>query len=738
MLAHTIPRLAVLLAVLLGLAPLSPGSLVSEALAAESDAVSTPHSQATLVTDAESWAPGRKFGVGLRLRLAPGWHTYWSNPGDAGEAPSVSVAASGGATGQAGGIVWPTPQRLPEGPLMSYAYTGDVLLPMVLVPVRAAPGQGEPGQGEPGQPMLLKAKADWLTCSTVCVPDHADLTLTVPAATAGSPAAASAQAPLFAAARANTPVPSPFTARISADGVFTLAGAGLSPASVASAWLFPTVTGAIDQAAPQTARVQPGLVTIPLKPASAFDPRRPFDAVVVLRDPHGQESRLSVQAAPGGPGLAAVVALPETAASPVPPGTAPIRLGQMLLLALVGGLILNLMPCVFPVLAMKAMALARLSGMAAREQRLSAVFYTAGILVAFAALGGLTLGLRAAGASVLWGFQFQSLAVVAGTCWLLFLVGLNLIGAFEVGGRLMGAGQGLAGRGGHAGDFGTGLLAVLVATPCSAPYMAVAVAGALEAPAAIGMVVFLVMGLGLALPYLLFACIPRLADLLPRPGPWMEVLKQAMAFLMFGAVAWLVWVASREGGSSGVLAVAVGLVLLGAAGWLFGLSQRLASTADAHHGVRGSRFAGFLALAFLLVTLALLPGLSRLKPGAQAADTEAGWESFSETRLADLRRQGRPVLVDMSAAWCVSCLVNERLAFHNQAVLRAFSSRDVALLKGDWTLYDAGITRFLRAHGRDGVPFYIYYPSGRDGTVWPQILTPDLVVREIEGSSGPG
>jgi DsbC/DsbD-like thiol-disulfide interchange protein len=351
LLAHTIPRLAVLLAVLLGLAPLSPGSLVSGsltsgsliagALAAESDAVSTPHSQATLVTDAESWAPGRKLGVGLRLRLAPGWHTYWSNPGDAGEAPSVSVAASGGATGQAGGIVWPTPQRLPEGPLMSYAYTGDVLLPMVLVPVQAAPGQGEPGQ-----PMLLKAKADWLTCSTVCVPDHADLTLTVPAAIAGSPAAASAQAPLFAAAQANTPVPSPFTARISADGIFTLAGAGLSPASVASAWLFPTVTGAIDQAAPQTARVQPGLVTIPLKPASAFDPRRPFDAVVVLRDPNGQESRLSVQAAPGGPGLAAVVALPETAASPVLPGTAPIGLGQMLLFALIGGLILNLMPAV--------------------------------------------------------------------------------------------------------------------------------------------------------------------------------------------------------------------------------------------------------------------------------------------------------------------------------------------------------------------------------------------------------
>ncbi len=695
-------------------------------LAAESDAVSTPHSQATLVTDHDGWQAGQPLGVGLRLRLAPGWHTYWSNPGDAGEAPSVGVTASGGATGQAGGIVWPTPQRLPEGPLMSYGYTGDVLLPMQLTPAA----------GTAGQPMTLKARADWLTCSNVCVPDHAELTLSLPPATGAAPAA-SPQAPLFAAARALTPVPSPFTARISAGGVFTLAGAGLSPDTVADAWLFPRQTGAIDQVAPQTARVQPGLVTIPLKPAAAFDAKRPFDAVLVLRDRHGQESRLSVQAAPAGTGLADAVAGVGTPVADAA-GGAPIGLGEMLLFALLGGLVLNLMPCVFPVLAMKAMALARLSGMAAREQRLSAVFYTAGILVAFAALGGLTLGLRAAGASVLWGFQFQSLAVVAGTSWMLFLVGLNLIGAFEVGGRLMGAGQGLATRSGHAGDFGTGLLAVLVATPCSAPYMAVALTGAMAAPAVIGMAVFLVMGLGLALPYLLFACIPRLAGLLPRPGVWMDVLKQAMAFPMFGAVAWLIWVASREGGSAGVLAVVVGIVLLGAAGWLFGLSQRLAAAADDRHGVRGPRLAGVLALALLLTTLALLPGLSRLKPGAQAADTESGWERFSETRLADLRRGGRPVLVDMSAAWCVSCLVNERLALHNQAVLNAFAAHDVALLKGDWTLYDAGITRFLRAHGRDGVPFYIYYPPGQPGTVWPQILTPDLVVRAIDGAPASG
>ena len=716
------PVLAAILAVCLGL-----GLPVAGSWAAESAAVATRHDQATLVTDAESWAPGRPLGVGLRLKLAPGWHTYWSNPGDAGDAATIAVAASGGGSGQTGEVLWPTPGRLPEGPLMSYGYTGDVLLPLRLVPL--APGV----PGPPGAPLVLSATADWLACSTICVPEHASLSLTLPA---GAPAV-SPQAPLFEAARAATPRPSPFSARISRDGTFTLAGSGLSPTSVASAWLFPSKPGLIDQVAAQTAQVRPGLVTIPLKPVSGFDPARPFAAVLVLRDPSGQETALSVSAAPDGPGAASVSALPQVAAGAAvgaaSGGGASPALGRMLLLALAGGIVLNLMPCVFPVLAMKAMALGRLSGMARREQRLSAVFYTAGILLAFAALGGLMLGLRAAGSSVGWGFQFQSLAFVAGTCWLLFLVGLNLVGAYEVGSRFTGAGQGLATRSGHVGDFATGLLAVLVATPCTAPFMGVAIAGALAAPAWAGLSVFLAMGLGLALPYLIFACVPHLASLLPRPGAWMEILKQAMAFPIFAACAWLAWVAGIEGGASGVLAIAAGLVLLGAGAWLFGLSQRLASEADGHGGVRAARFTGFLSLAFLLATLALLPGLTRMAPGAVRSGPDAdGWQAFSDSSLAALRRSGRPVLVDMSAAWCVSCLVNERIAFRTDAVRATFAAHRVALLKGDWTLHDAAITGFLRAHGRDGVPFYIYYPPGGEGRVWPQILTPSLVLRELD------
>lgn len=683
------------------------------ARAAESAAVTTDHDAVTLVTDQQSWTPGRALGVGLRLKLAPGWHTYWSNPGDAGEPATIAVAASGGGAGQTGTIIWPVPERLPEGPLMSYAYTGDVLLPLKLVPT-AAPANN-------GAPLVIKATAEWLACATVCVPEQGTFSITLPAGPATASPQASPEAGLFEAAREAAPRPSPFAAHIARDGTFTLTGAGLSPTSVATAWLFPESTGLIDQTAVQTPVIHDGSITIPLKPASGFKPDRPFDALVVLRDPAGQQSALTVSATPGIP-------------LPGPSGSIAGIL-RLLGLALLGGLILNLMPCVFPVLAMKAMALGKLSGLARREQRLSALFYTAGILVAFGALGGLTLGLRAAGSSVGWGFQFQSLAFVAATCWLLFLVGLNLVGAFEVGGSLTGAGQGLASRRGHVGDFSTGLLAVLVATPCTAPFMAGALAGALGAPAVVGMSVFLTMGLGLALPYLLFACIPRLASSLPRPGVWMDILKQAMAFPIFAACAWLAWVASTEGGSAGVLTVAAGLVLLGTAAWLFGLSQRLAMSSNGTEGVRGGRFAGFLSLAFLLAALAMLPGLGKASPGGgQTAQASDGWEAFSEPKLAALRQSGRPVLVDMSAAWCVSCLVNERIAFQSASVRAAFAEHHVALLKGDWTLRDEAITRFLQAHGRDGVPFYIYYPAGADGQVWPQILTPNLVLHAIDAT----
>jgi thiol:disulfide interchange protein DsbD len=312
--------------------------------------------------------------------------------------------------------------------------------------------------------------------------------------------------------------------------------------------------------------------------------------------------------------------------------------------------------------------------------------------------------------------------------WLLLAVGLNLSGVFQVGSRLTGAGRALAGRGGHAGSFFTGLLAVVVATPCTAPFMATAIAAAATAPAAVAVLVFLAMGLGLATPYMILAEVPGLVRLLPRPGHWMEVLRQVLAFPMYAAAAWLVWVISQEAGPAGVLATLAGIVLIGFAGWVLGATQGAA--------VATQRVGQAIAAGTTLVAMAVLTSMATAPPGPAAASSEAGAEPFTTARLAALRAEGRPVFVDMTAAWCVTCLVNERVALDAPAVQKAFAERNVAYLRGDWTRQDPGITRFLRAHGRDGVPLYVYFPPDQaPAIVLPQILTESMVLSRMSAQA---
>ena len=425
--------------------------------------------------------------------------------------------------------------------------------------------------------------------------------------------------------------------------------------------------------------------------------------------------------------------MPASAASagPVPGGAA--WLLRLLGFGFLGGMILNLMPCVFPVLAMKAMALAR----AAERGRMRglALSYTLGVLAAFAALGGALVAARAAGQSVGWGFQFASPAAVVGMALVLFAVGLNLSGVFEIGGRMGGLGQGLAARGGHAGSFFTGLLAVVVATPCTAPFMAAAIGGALAGPPAAGLAVFLAMGAGLAAPMALLAVAPGLGRLVPRPGRWMDLLRQALAFPMYAAAAWLVWVASTEAGPSGVLAAGIGLVLLGFAGWVLGLAQRGTGRSARRLGYGLATIGGVgtvAVLAWLAVAPAASAGPSATVAGSVSAAEIPGAEPYSATRLAALRADGRGVFVDMTAAWCITCQVNQRIALSPARVRAAFAADRVAYLVGDWTRQDPAITAYLQAHGRDGVPLYVYYPpGGRTGEVLPQILTPGLVLRTL-------
>ena len=653
------------------------------AAALESAPVRSAHDTVTLVSDTDAIGPGTPFRIGLRIRLAPGWHTYWRNPGDAGVAPEVKLVLPPGAI--AGPIEWPAPRRLAEGSLISYAYTGEVLLPITVRPGAAAGP--------------VEVQADWLVCKDICVPEQGRFRLDPPA---GRPAP-SAEAPLFNQADMAQPIHFAGQARIAPDGRLWVAEDALRPAFVASAWFIPGASGVIDDDAAQHVSVRDGGFVLALTPGSAFRPEAGLDGILLVTDRSGQQRAFDLHATAG----------------TVPADR--LRIGRVLGLAFLGGLILNLMPCVFPVLAMKAIRLA--DGAARGRARSLALSYLAGVLVAFGALGGALVVARAGRAAAGWGFQFQSPAFVAGMAWLLLAVGLNLSGVFQVGSRLSGAGQGLAGRGGHAGSFFTGLLAVVVATPCTAPFMATAIAAAATAPAAVAVLVFLAMGFGLAAPYMMLAEVPGLVRLLPRPGRWMDVLRQVLAFPMYAAAAWLVWVISQEAGPTGVLGTLAGIVLIGFAAWVLGATQA--------SQVKTQRVGQAIAAAAALVAITVLSGIAATPPAA-VAGAEAGAELFTPARLAALRAEGRPVFVDMTAAWCVTCLMNERVALDAPAVRQAFAERNVAYLKGDWTRQDPAITGFLRAHGRDGVPLYMYFPPGQgSGIVLPQLLTETAVLREL-------
>ncbi|MDJ0387589.1 protein-disulfide reductase DsbD family protein [Roseomonas sp. E05] len=679
-------------------------SLAAPALALESAPVRSERARMSLAAELDAVAPGQPFRLGLRQVLAPGWHTYWRNPGDAGAPPEISFTAPEGT--RTTGFDWPAPQRIPFGPLVNYGYEGSVLLPLTVTP---------PASLKPGEVFTLEAEANWLVCEQVCVPEEGSFRLDFPVEAAARPDPALAGA--FREAEAALPRPSPWRASLGfagEGGALRLDGTDLAPASVREAAFFPAEPTVLNHAAPQPLTVAEGALRLGLTRGAAPLPPGPVAGVVVLTDAAGSRSAYSLAATPG----------PVPAALEVAP--AALSLWQAALLAALGGLVLNLMPCVFPILAMKAMALARLSGAAKGAVRGHAASYTAGVLLCFLALAGLLLALRAAGVVAGWGFQFTAPAFVAGMGWLMLAVGLNLSGVFQIGGPV-GAGTGLAARGGHFGSFATGALAVLVATPCTAPFMATAIGAALTMPPAATLAIFAAMGLGMAAPYALLALAPGLAGLLPRPGTWMERLREFLAFPMYGAALWLLWVLAQLVGPEGLAAALAGALGIGFAAWALGAAQR----ARTPRGRWLGRTGGALAL---LAALAALPGLATApvaRAGA-AAIAEDGAEPFSSTRLAALRAEGRPVFVNLTAAWCITCKVNERVALGTEAVRAAFARQGVAYLKGDWTDGNATLAAVLRAHGRAGVPLYLVYPAGGgEPAVLPQILTESMVLRAI-------
>jgi thiol:disulfide interchange protein DsbD len=604
---------------------------------------------------------------------------------------------------------------------MNYGYSGEVLLP---VTVRA------PASARPGDTVTLRAKAAFLVCSDVCIPEDADLKLDLKVV-AGSPAPDPVWAPRVEAALAAVPRPGQVQAVLSSGPAglrIAATGAVIAGGTVRDAYFYPYASGVIDHAAPQSVDRGPDGLTLTLKPAPADAAPTSLTGVLSVDGKAYEIEAAAGEAPPGAGGLG----------PPPSAGQATARAGGLagaIAFAFLGGLILNLMPCVFPVLAMKAASLAG-HGHDRRAARLQGLAFLAGVMATFLALSALLLVVRAGGAAVGWGFQLQSPPVVSGLALLMLAVGLNMSGLFEIGASLQGIGAGAASRGGGLGAFLTGALAVVVAAPCTAPFMAPALGWAMTQPAALSLAVFAGLGLGFAAPFTLAALAPGLLTRLPRPGPWMDTFRKVLAFPMYGAAAWLAWVLAVQAGPDLLARLLAAGVLLAFACWLAGLAQKRAILGQP------SRILGITALviAALSVAAAVWPSPAAADASAQAASgvdaSGLAYEAYSPERLSALQAEGRPVFVNYTAAWCVTCQVNERVAFSTRIAAEAFEASGTVYLKADWTRRDAVIAEDLARFGRAGVPLYLVYPAGGgEPRILPQLLTPDIVARAVQDAA---
>lgn len=680
--------------------------LVCFAATATAAPVTVDHVEADLIAENTGLVAGDyQNWVALRLQPEPGWHVYWLNPGDSGIPTSLQWSLPTGV--EAGPIEWPYPHAQRLGDLTNYGYGEETLH---LVPVTVA------ADWPTDRPVPLQAEAKWLVCKDICIPGKATLGLELPLTRTATPDPAWSST--FAKARTELPRAAPdWEARYAiADGSLSLAveGAKLSADRIE---FFPEANDLVNHAAPQRIALAAGNGLRLSQALSSYfvEAPNPLRGVLVLHE--GAQARaFQIRASAGAVTAVAASVSAQPASSPAAaavPAPKPPSLVAVLLSALLGGLILNLMPCVFPVLSLKALSVMQSRGQSDREARHQALAYTAGVIGSFLAVAALLLVLRAGGKAIGWGFQLQSPAFIGLLAYLLLALGLSLSGAAHFGTRWMGVGQILTQKSGNAGAFFTGVLAVVVASPCTVPFMGSAVGYAMTQSSAMTLLVFAALGLGLALPFLLIGFFPRLAAWLPRPGAWMETFKQAMAFPLYLTVAWLLWVLARQAGADAVGLVLVGLVLVALAVWLW---------------PRGGWFAGLVKLG-ALAGAAVLLWQPALVPGpAVAASGATGAEVWSEEKVAGLRARGDTIFVDFTADWCLTCKVNERVALKTEAVQDAFRERGVAFLVADWTRNDPAITRVLERHQRPGVPLYLVYVNGGEPKVLPQVLTPQIVL----------
>jgi thiol:disulfide interchange protein len=672
----------------------------------------------TLIAEHDKASPGEQVWLGVRQKIKPEWHTYWRNPGESGIGTSIKWTLPDGV--RVGEIQWPTPHRIKQGDIINYGYEDSVtLLSALTIPRDAAIGSSIP----------VEAKVNWLVCKDVCIPQQTEVALSLNVvAPKTERTAANAH---IRDALTSLPTVAPWTISAQSDGKrILLTIKDIAASEVQSAMFIPQQQGWITDLAEQVLSVEQNQPTLNIQSSdTALTKDDQLSGVLTITsERNGVASTLGYT-------FSAPVEVVAAGSLPVPKvstvkssklvntnDSADLGIALALLFAFLGGVILNLMPCVFPVLSLKALSLAKHAHADPLATRLHGVLYAAGVLVSFTLLGIALLVLKAGGSQVGWGFQFQSPLFVLVVAYLIFTVGLNLSGVFTAGSSFAGIGSKLADRGGYSGSFFTGVLAVIVATPCTAPLMGGAISYALAQPAFVLIAVLLAMGVGLALPYLLLSFFPVLQRALPRPGAWMERMKQALAFPMYATAIWLVWVLTQQAGANAAAIALTGMLSIAFAAWLFTITRL--SQARWRHAAT--------AAAIALLALALIGGYKGIQfagTTTQATAAHADSEPYTAARLQALRAEGKPVFINLTAAWCITCLVNERVALSSAEFKATLEEKGITYLKGDWTNQDPEISALLSEFGRSGVPLYVFYPAGKDSApvVLPQLLTPQVV-----------
>lgn len=673
-----------------------------------------------LISEFTTLKPGSTQTVALRFEIAPHWHLYWHNPGDAGLPPTISWTLPDGFA--AGELQFPTPEKILLPPLASYGYEGDLyLLADLVIPPSAIPGSS----------VTLSGLCKWLVCKEQCVPGQAKVSLTIPI---------SDEVPKHDPRWLNPIQDSRFRQPITLTdwkGIAWVEDTKITlelmvprsfSGSLDSLLFFPLQEGFVEPFPAQELTVSGSSVLLTLK-RQMVDPSPPVEFSGIVYNPSGWRGVGSEE----GLWIETDVRLQARQAQAV--GSTEISsLWSALLFAFLGGLILNLMPCVLPVLSLKILSFVNQAGAKHGKIIRHGVMFTLGVLVSFWALAGTLLALKAGGEQIGWGFQLQSPVFLGLIALFMFLFGLNLLGVFEIGESMTSVGSVTAGKTGDGAAFVNGLIATVVATPCTAPFMGAAMGFTLSQPAPIALLVFTAVGLGMAAPYLLLSAFPQLLKYLPKPGRWMESLKQFMGFLLLATVIWLATVLIGVGGPLSIIWLLVAMLLCGVAAWVYGRWGTLVATAASRFTAAVTALLLVAAGAYLFLQNAESAGIGapNVLPKGETGVAGLQWEPYTTATLEQYRQEGRAVFVDFTADWCLSCKFNEATALNTASVREAFDAGRIIAMKGDWTRRDDEITSALAQFGRNSVPLYVFYPPNHgEPMILPELLTEAIVLEFI-------